>query len=69
MTLTSLRALCEIIFYSELIPGDWTIIRRAFPLLVDVAGVAANRPNKFGPHYMIWQDKMDAALRALKEEG
>ena len=32
-------------------------------VLEQVAEVAAKRPNKFGPHYMIWQDAMDSALR------
>jgi hypothetical protein len=30
--------------------------------MTKVAEVAAKRPNKFGPHYMIWMDSMDAAL-------
>lgn len=36
--------------------------------LEKAAEVAAKRPNKFGPHYMIWLDEMDAALSAAGRE-
>ena len=58
------------------IKGDWcpacTIaelecLRARLALLEKVAEVAEKRPNKMGPHFMIWMDTMDAALRSLKE--
>ncbi len=36
--------------------------------LLRVVEIAEKRPNKMGPHYMIWMDNMDSALRSLREK-
>ena len=35
-------------------------------LLETVAEIAEKRPNKMGPHFMIWMDAMDAACTAAR---
>jgi hypothetical protein len=42
-------------------------LRARIEVLEKVAAIAKERPNKMGPYFMIWMDKMDAALDALKE--
>ena len=64
----SLRSLCDRMQKNVLTHEQRAAIDAAFPMLVDVAEISAKRPNKMGPHYMIWMDKMDAALRALREK-
>jgi len=52
--------------YDE-VKGERDILRARLALLEKVAEVAEKRPNKMGPHFMIWMDTMDAALLSLKE--
>ena len=68
MTLPSLRSLCERMRKNVLTHEQRAAIDAAVPLLVEVAEISAKRPNKMGPHYMIWMDKMDAALTALRDK-
>jgi hypothetical protein len=71
------------IFYTDELKGKqvcrddlWAVstdelnaIYHRLTLLEKVTEIAAKRPNKMGPHYMIWMDTMDAAILAALKGG